>query len=650
MGQVCWNFPLLGTGNQSGANNAAITMFKGSGVMDGLAREVCQNSLDAKDKTLGDDVPVKVEFELVTVPKAEYPMFVGYGEALKNSIEYWQNSPLNNDDIATFLGHVQASYDQEFIPMLVMRDYNTIGLNGVNAPDNEKSYWDLLVNTEGISDKQDGTSAGSFGIGKNAPFAYSGLNLVLYNTLAKDGGRAFEGVTHLVTTTREYKGTMRKASSTGKYLYLEDEFTGRPILPEDGCPIASIEAFQREQTGTDVAVVGFKLEEYPDWERATAVAIIKNFILAIMKRKIEAVVKSPDVEFIIDSESLDRLLNEDFAEEEQLKYTRQVYETLNEGDRVDVKIAEEGDLSIFVRYDDRYAKSFTRFRETGMLINTTSESLPHYSIVIIVNDVGEQKLSKTLRKAEPPQHTEWKGKNITDDQTTRNRAYRYLREIRRRVQSVLDEYEHAEIEESMDAGVGGYLPDGSGLGLSTEGTDGLRKDVKVEQILTNEGKVLFSRQTQSAEGATGKKVSGHGIKTGVRTRKKKRKKTIPMVQPGGNTPGVTPGASPKIKVTTPIIDDHRIALLGGGKYRLYIESPHDYDNVFISYYAGREDQGRDQLVIKNYKQEGVALKEVGEKRMGPISIKQGSNLVFVEFDENEVMALIPEFSMEVRSE
>ena len=112
----------------------------------------------------------------------------------------------------------------------------------------------------------------------------------------------------------------------------------------------------------------------------------------------------------------------------------------------------------------------------------------------------------------------------------------------------------------------------------------------------------------------------------------------------------TPGTSPRIKVTTPIIDNHRIALLGGGKYRLYIESPHDYDNVYISYYAGREDQGRDQLVIKNYKQEGVVLKEVGEKRMGPISIRQGSNLVFVEFDENEVMALIPEFSMEVRSE
>lgn len=42
----------------------------------------------------------------------------------------------------------------------------------------EKIFWDLLVNVEGLSDKQDENSAGSFGIGKNAPFAYSALNLV----------------------------------------------------------------------------------------------------------------------------------------------------------------------------------------------------------------------------------------------------------------------------------------------------------------------------------------------------------------------------------------------------------------------------------------------------------------------------------------
>ena len=210
MEKVCWDFPLLGTGNQSGNNIAAITMFKGTGIMDGLAREVCQNSLDAKDKELSAETPVKVKFELVEIRRDDFPMFEGYKEALESSIAYWQTSPLSTPKIMEFLYNVRTALDQETIPMLVMSDYNTVGLNGVNAKDDEKSFWDLLVNTEGISIKQDDNSAGSFGIGKNAPFAYSALNLVFYNTLAKDGGRAFEGVARLVTTQREYNGSMRK--------------------------------------------------------------------------------------------------------------------------------------------------------------------------------------------------------------------------------------------------------------------------------------------------------------------------------------------------------------------------------------------------------------------------------------------------------
>ena len=182
---ICWDFPLLGTGNESGSNIAAITMFKGAGIMDGLAREVCQNSLDAKNKALGDSVPVKVAFSLINIDKSKYSdVFSGYAEAVENSITYWENSPLKTQKIMDFLSTVKCALSSEQIPMLVMSDRNTVGLNGVNAGDNEQSFWNLLVNTEGISIKQDNSSAGSFGIGKNAPFAYSALNLVFYNTLA----------------------------------------------------------------------------------------------------------------------------------------------------------------------------------------------------------------------------------------------------------------------------------------------------------------------------------------------------------------------------------------------------------------------------------------------------------------------------------
>lgn len=208
-------------------------------------------------------------------------MFKSYEEAVESSIEYWNNSPLCTPSITEFLSNIKTALDSETIPMLVMSDYNTVGLNGVNASPHEQSFWNLLVNTEGISIKQNDNSAGSFGIGKNAPFAYSALNLVFYNTLAKDGGRAFEGVTRLVTTQREYNGTMRPTQPIGKYLYLIDDYTGRPILPSDDCPIAQMGVFNRTEIGTDVAVVGFKKSDYTDWERLTAVAIIKTLFLRL---------------------------------------------------------------------------------------------------------------------------------------------------------------------------------------------------------------------------------------------------------------------------------------------------------------------------------------------------------------------------------
>ena len=651
MGKVCWDFPLLGTGNQSGNNIAAITMFKGTGIMDGLAREVCQNSLDAKDKELSAETPVKVKFELVEIRRDDFPMFEGYKEALESSIAYWQTSPLSTPKIMEFLYNVRTALDQETIPMLVMSDYNTVGLNGVNAKDDEKSFWDLLVNTEGISIKQDDNSAGSFGIGKNAPFAYSALNLVFYNTLAKDGGRAFEGVARLVTTQREYNGSMRKTQPIGKYLYLEDEYTGRPILPSDDCSLAQIDAFNRTETGTDVAVVGFKKNDYDDWEDKTAVAIIKNFILSIINGKLEVTIKSPGALYEIRKDTIEDLLYKTFTNDPQLKYTKQIFETITKTTPRKVKISEKEDLSIYVRYDDGYSQSLSRFRSTGMLINTTTNDvLPHFSVVIVVNDVGELDLSKTLREAEPPQHTEWKAKNITDNRELHNKAARFIRNIAKEIQKALDEFEKADITDKMDGGVGSYLPDASDNSTSSEGTDGLKTDIKISEISSYDGRVFYNSQYESAEGGTGKIAPKSGLKTGKKKRKKKTNVKIPVVTPGSGSDKGAKSGSGKVKIATVNIRDHRTYYLAGNKYRAYINSPADYDKVYIQYFAGREDDKQDELKIKNVKLEGQPRIDVHGDKIGPISLKEGKNVIYVEFESNEIMAVIPVFTMEVANE
>lgn len=649
MGKVCWNFPLLGTGSLSGSNDAAITMFKGSGIMDGLAREVCQNSLDARDADVPTDEPVKVKFKLFELERDRFSMFAEFRQALQGAYDYWNNSPVKTQKIIDFLDTVSKYLGMDKIPVLIMSDYNTIGLNGVKPAPGETSYWELLVNTEGISIKQNQNSAGSFGIGKNAPFAYSGLSTVFYNTLAKDGGRAFEGVTHLVTTQKEYKGDMRPTHPSGKYLYLEDEYTGRPILPEDKCSLAEVDEFNRTATGTDVAIFGFKTEEYENWEEAVAVAVLKNFILAIKDGKLEVEIESPSKRYTVSKQYLEELLYKKFKDNVPLKWTRQIYETVTKTEPQTATIAEKDDLSIYVRYDDGYSAALSRFRSTGMLINTTTESLPHYSVVIIVNDVGEMTLSKTLRKAEPPQHTEWKAKNITDNRTLHNLAARYIRNITKAVQKVLDEFERADITDRMDAGIGNYLPDAS-EGASEEGTDGLRTDVKISEISSYEGRVFYNNQYESASSNEGSETQKSGVKTGKKKRKKRQKNKISVVTPGGKGgKGVSAGAG-KVKITSLSLSDHRTFYMAGNKYHMFINAPKGYDKVYIQFYAGRDDDKQDAVSIKNVKVEGMPLIEVHGEKIGPIPIKEGGNDLYIEFENNEIMAVIPVFTMEVTSD
>ena len=663
--KICWDFPLLGTGNKTGNNNAALALFQMTGVMDGLAREICQNSLDAKNKELNSDVPVRVKFELVYINKNDYPMFAEYEEMVTNSRQYWENNSLKTDDIIKLLNSIHEYLRNDKIPVLLMSDYNTNGLMGVNAAPGEKSFWDLLVNYEGVSIKQDETSLGSYGIGKYAPFAYSALNLVFYNTLAKDGGRAFQGVTHLVTSQREDGNSMRPTQSTGKYLYLNDMFDGRPILPTDNCGLANLDFFHRSgnEFGTDVAIFGFKTNEYENWDIETVAAVIKNFTLAIVEGKLEVTVKNGEKEYIINKHSVETLLFDTLNNSNipSIIVTQQVYKTLTDPDDgvKRVKIIEDGDLSVFVKYGDNFHKTFSRFRGTGMLINRTEESFPHFCIVIVVNDVGNNELSKLLRDAEPPQHTEWKGKNVKNNPRLRDRVNRYLRKIRDEVQKVMGDYQRIEMPEVIDAGTGEFFQGEAGNFNVGESKDGLKIDLKIKDIRNTAGAILFDRQrlkdqTVLGETAIGTPVDGVAVHAGARKRNRRRRIRIRQVNPEGENEGTTRGVAPtgrgKVRIQTLRFIDNRIFYIANSRYKLLVNSPKEYDNVFVECFAGRDDSNdQDPIIIKTVKLPMKPLQTVNGTKIGPLTLKQGHNELFIQFANDELMAVTPQFSMEVHS-
>jgi len=81
MTKFWWDFPALGSGNEQGYTNSGIELFKGSELIENLAREICQNSLDAHDETTKK--PARVEFSLMEVPKAEHRIFAKYCECIR---------------------------------------------------------------------------------------------------------------------------------------------------------------------------------------------------------------------------------------------------------------------------------------------------------------------------------------------------------------------------------------------------------------------------------------------------------------------------------------------------------------------------------------------------------------------------------------
>lgn len=109
-------------------------------------------------------------------------------------MEYWNDG--NNQKTTRFFDKAIDVFNQDFIDVLRISDFNTTGLTGSDKDYN--SAWQNLVKSSGVSNKC-GTSGGSFGIGKSAPFACSDLRTVFYSTIDNQGLKAFQGIARLVS-------------------------------------------------------------------------------------------------------------------------------------------------------------------------------------------------------------------------------------------------------------------------------------------------------------------------------------------------------------------------------------------------------------------------------------------------------------------
>ena len=177
-----WEFQANPSEEEEGLGHAGIETFKGA-PYSGIARECSQNSLDAAaHKPDGSSEQVHLVFRLLLVARDSVPSMDQLQLTLEACSEHAENR--NQLKARDFFGRAIAVAGQARIAVLLIEDYGTTGLLG---PARVGMPFHALVKSSGVSQKADDTAGGSFGIGKNAAFAISGLRTVFYSTRYQDG-------------------------------------------------------------------------------------------------------------------------------------------------------------------------------------------------------------------------------------------------------------------------------------------------------------------------------------------------------------------------------------------------------------------------------------------------------------------------------
>lgn len=253
-------------GKTEGLAYAGFETFRGSPYTS-CARETGQNSRDAHEGA----GPVKVDFRMHRLDRADVP----FADQLQHSIECCLAAPYD-EETRLHLERARATISAPVIKVLEVADRNTTGLTGPIG--NDRSVFNALVKGDGVTNKLDATSAGSYGIGKNAAYAVSDLQTVIYSTCYREPGTddvrfAAQGRLRLISHT---DGGAKKSA---------EGYWGDPDFAAIEDPSAVPAWMARTKVGTSIFSVGFREEDH--WESRMTLSLATNFFLAIDRGEIE---------------------------------------------------------------------------------------------------------------------------------------------------------------------------------------------------------------------------------------------------------------------------------------------------------------------------------------------------------------------------
>lgn len=435
---IKWSFPLNGYGQICGLQNPSEEFFKND-PYGSLAREICQNSIDASNSKTK---PVRVEFETFEINSVDFPGRNDYLEAMQNALYTWENkwNEINNKDTTDFFKETLKILSKDKIQFLRISDYKTTGLLGSNQTAN--SNWTSLLKSVGVSDKSE-IAGGSKGIGKGAAFVVSRLKTIFYATKDIYGLEAMQGVASLASFL--HNGNEEPTQGVG---YYGNEIKNSPI--EEWKSLQK--SFVRTEPGTDIFIAGFNISE--NWRIEVINAVLINFLYAIYKGTLEVVVENE----MISKYTLSMILNKyhNNIDKEIFQY----YDVLTSKQSI---IYEEdfenmGNIKLYLKkIAENPIRKVLTIRKPWMTIKEFDRINTVYDYAGILIVEGDE-LNKFLRKLESPEHKDWsyeRARTIEEKKNARN----VLKNLKTFIKNKIKELFINDIAEELDVpNLGNLLP------------------------------------------------------------------------------------------------------------------------------------------------------------------------------------------------
>lgn len=395
-----WYFADQPNGQEVGPNNAMEQSFKKHPYAS-LVRESIQNSLDA---VLDKSKPVQIKFSFMEMKGSEYPNFFELQHHIKGCLDYFSNNHNAKATYEPMMKLFEGNRYHDHLGFIRVSDYNTKGMKYDEG--NTDSPFYAFVRSAGVTVKEDSSAGGSFGFGKAAYYLLSPISTIIVSTCTDTYDKYFEGASSLCTHL--YRGAKKMA-----FGYYDDQ-NGKPISIEADIPVK----FRRSEPGTDINILGFRIEDTDEAVTEMTEAVLRNFWMAILNNKL--IVNIND-SINIDKDNIAELMEQYFDGDDDNTRKSGYYNPRPYFDAVRLagtsskyQLFEDnlpllGHVCFYVQKKKGAVDKIAYLRALQMLVYSKKNKTNYgmYGVFYCDSDNG----NNILRYMENPAHDEWKASN-----------------------------------------------------------------------------------------------------------------------------------------------------------------------------------------------------------------------------------------------